>query len=180
MGIWLQKRLNELEMTHDDFVERLAEFGIIRTRVTITNWVNGSPIKPLMNPAETKLLALALYWSVDELLIEAGYDIGTKGLTVPRELFPHVRLFKKLKKPHSDRYLESIDFVGQMLKQIQDNDSSSTDAPRTDVAEVDGIQADAVPGHSVQADETQMNGAQPDDTQIDGSESDFSEDDGRE
>jgi hypothetical protein len=119
MAHWLQSRLKKLGLTHDQFVKRLAQQGIKRTRVTVTNWVNGTPITLLMNPADTKRLALALDWSVDDLLMEAGYEIGEKGITVPPELVTHIRLYKKLVKPHSLRYIESITLLGKALRSFR-------------------------------------------------------------
>lgn len=124
MAKWLKSRLKDLGLTHEQFVERLAVHGIVRTRVTITNWVNGTPITLFMSPHETKCMAEALGWSVDELLSEAGYDIGEKSLSIPPELITHIKLYKKLRRPHSDRYLESVAFVGKVLKQIQDSNES--------------------------------------------------------
>jgi hypothetical protein len=121
MEHWLQIRLTVLGMTHEQFVKRLAEHKIKRSRVTITNWVNGTPISLFTSPDDTKRLANALEWSVDEMLLEAGYEIGSKTLTVPMELIPHIRFYKRLKPTQQSQYLESIDFVASMIRRVRDD-----------------------------------------------------------
>jgi hypothetical protein len=129
MEHWLQSRLNELEMTHEQFVKRLAEHQIVRSRVTITNWVNGTPISLFTSPEDTKRLANALEWSVDEMLLEAGFDIRPSAIAVPKELMPHVRFYKRLRKPHQSRYLESIQFVTNMFRPFRDDGLNEREEP---------------------------------------------------
>lgn len=116
MAKWLQKRLKHLKLTHAEFGKRLAEQGIERSRVTITNWVNGDNVNLLANPQDAKRLATALEWSVAELLIAAGYEIGESHISVPPELIPHIKFYKKLLKWQKERYLESISFVAKMFR----------------------------------------------------------------
>ena len=118
---WLQARLTELDMTHEQFVKRLKEHQIIRSRVTVTNWVNGTPISLFTNPEETKRLADALEWSVDEMLFEAGYEIRQNTISVPKELLPHIRLYKRLKPLQQAQYLDSMDFVGKMIWRVRND-----------------------------------------------------------
>jgi hypothetical protein len=118
---WLQSRLNELEMTHEQFVKRLAEHQIVRSRVTITNWVNGTPISLFTSPEDTKKLADALEWHVDEMLLAAGFDIRPSAISIPMELLPHVRFYKRLRKYQQSRYLEAIRFVSNMFRQFRDD-----------------------------------------------------------
>src|SRR5690349_20188478 len=123
MEHWLQTRLNELDMTHEQFVQRLADHQIVRSRVTVTNWVNGTPISLFSSPEETKHLADALEWSVDVMLMEAGYDIRYSAISVPRELMPHVRFYKRLKPEQQSQYLEAVAFVSNMFRRFR-NDGS--------------------------------------------------------
>jgi hypothetical protein len=127
MEHWLQTRLNELGLTHEQFVKRLAEYKIKRSRVTVTNWVNGTPISLFANPEEAKRLANALEWSVDVMLFEAGYEIGQGTLNVPKELIPHIRLYKRLKQPQKAQYLESIAFVGRMIRRVPENNKDGAE-----------------------------------------------------
>jgi hypothetical protein len=129
MEHWLQSRLNELEMTHEQFVKRLAEHQIFRSRVTITNWVNGTPISLFTSPEDSKRLADALEWSVDEMLLAAGFDIRPSAISIPMELLPHVRFYKRLRKQQQSRYLESIRFVSNMFRQFRDDGLNDREEP---------------------------------------------------
>ena len=129
MEHWLQTRLNELDMTHEQFVQRLAEHEIVRSRVTVTNWVNGTPISLFSSPEETKRLADALEWSVDLMLMEAGYDIRYSAIAVPKELMPHVRFYKRLKPPQQSQYLEAVEFVSNMFRRFRNDGSDKEEGP---------------------------------------------------
>jgi hypothetical protein len=129
MEHWLQSRLNELEMTHEQFVKRLAEHQIFRSRVTITNWVNGTPISLFTSPEDSKRLANALEWSVDEMLLAAGFDIRPSAISIPSELLPYVRFYKRLRKQHQSQYLESIRFVSNMFRKIRDDVLNEKEEP---------------------------------------------------
>lgn len=82
---WLQARLDELRYTHEDLKNLLAKKGIERSRATITGWTNDKPVSLLGNPQEAEILAEVLKWSLPELLVAAGYNIG-----MPIELVPEI------------------------------------------------------------------------------------------
>ena len=114
---WLQKRLDDLNYTHQDLQHNLAELGINRVRETITGWTNGKPIALLSNPEDTQKLAQALNWTVMELLIEAGYDIG-----IPREMADFIHDYKISSPPKKFVFMKNISFVSGFLSAITDEE----------------------------------------------------------
>lgn len=92
---WLQQRLNELGLTHDDLRERLAQRGIDRVRATITGWTNGKAIKLLSDPEQASILAEALKWTLTELLLAAGYEIEAD-IEIRPELYSLIRQYNDL------------------------------------------------------------------------------------
>lgn len=132
MAKWLQKRLKQLKLTHAEFVKRLAEQGIERSRVTVTNWVNGETVNLLANPHDAKRLAMALEWSLMDLFLAAGYEISEPAVSIPSEFVKHIKFYHKLSKQQKERYLESISFVTKTLRSVINLDDDFDDSEDED------------------------------------------------
>jgi hypothetical protein len=106
---WLKKRLKELGMTHQDLTDTLHHLGIEKSRPTVSNWVNGHPIPLLMSPEETSVLAMALEWSVTEMLISAGYKLQVA--EVPPEIALYLPQINKLTtQKEKETFRDTIEF----------------------------------------------------------------------
>ncbi len=114
---WLQERLNKLGYTHHDLQQELEKRGIRRVRATITGWTNDNPVSLLNNPVEAKILADVLRWSVLEMLIAAGYDIG-----IPQKLIPFIEAYQSAGKRRRSMFLQNLAFVTEFLKDYRDED----------------------------------------------------------
>lgn len=99
---WLQKRLDKLSYTHEDFRCILEKKGIKRVRATITGWTNGKPIKCLSDPSKAKIFAKALKWNLFELFVAANYDFK-----VPKELVPLIKHYNNLPSSHLEIAIKS-------------------------------------------------------------------------
>ena len=114
---WLQERLNKLNYTHHDLQQELEKRGISRVRATITGWTNEKPVSLLNDPGESKILADVLEWSVLEMLIAAGYDIG-----IPQKLIPFIKKYQKASKKRKSMFLQNLAFITKFLEDYSDED----------------------------------------------------------
>jgi len=122
---WLKKRLKELGMTHQDLTDTLQRLGIEKSRPTVSNWVNGHPIPLLMSPAETSVLAMALQWTVSEMLISAGYIIQLA--EVPPEIMRYLPQISKLRTPaEKETFCETIEFGLNLISRGVLNNNTAT------------------------------------------------------
>lgn len=118
---WLQERLNELNYTHQDLQQKLAEKNIHRVRATITGWTNDKSVSLLNDPAEAKILADVLDWSVLDMLVAADYDVA-----VPKELTVFIEEYRKASGKRRGMFLQNLEFV---MKFLEDFGEDQLDEP---------------------------------------------------
>lgn len=114
---WLQKRLDDIDYTHQDLQNALSDVGIERVRATITGWTNGKPIALLNNPAHARKLATALKWSMMEMLVAAGY-----GIDIPYELTDFIHEYKMASPIRKIMFMKNISFVSGFLSALSDEE----------------------------------------------------------
>lgn len=115
---WLQARLKELGLTHDDLRQALAERGIERVRATITGWTHGKPISLFNNPEQTRILAETLEWSTTEMLIAAGYDITPP---VPDNLLEALEIFAGFTEAKKKLFLFGLGVITEFTGNLPDD-----------------------------------------------------------
>lgn len=121
---WLQKRLKELGYTHEDLRQLLRARGIKKSRVSITNWANGSPIPLLNNVRETKIFADVLQWSLPEMLVAMGHDLEMPVELLPEieELLPLIRQYHELSPLRRQLFMETLQQFAKLGLNISDDD----------------------------------------------------------
>ena len=115
---WLQQRLNELHLTHQDLQKRLARLGIVRVRETITGWAGGNAVSILSDPRKAAKLAQALNWTVSDMMLAAGYDI----IEIPPELEAYITEYRDLTPKQKQVFMETLEFASNFWKRIQDEE----------------------------------------------------------
>ncbi|MGJ3240557.1 MAG: hypothetical protein ACFE0Q_17750 [Anaerolineae bacterium] len=120
---WLQQRLKELGYTHQDLQAALEEKGIKRVRATITGWTNDKPISLMNDPEQARILADILDWSMLEMLIAAGYDVG-----VPPELAPFIDTYKEASPKQRNLFIQNLHFIRLFLSRLSEEELDEPDA----------------------------------------------------
>jgi len=72
---FLKKRRKELGLTQQDLTDRLASYGYEGTHSRVGHWEKGRNLPPIGDPKFREVLALALEISVNNMLIQMGYEV---------------------------------------------------------------------------------------------------------
>lgn len=79
MDHWLKQLREEVHLTQDELAARLQLEGIKKvSRSAVSNWEAGERSVPLREPEFVKALASILRISEPQLMLMAGYSVGSK------------------------------------------------------------------------------------------------------
>ena len=73
---WMKRRREALDITQEQFVQRLAQHGILLTKAAVSKWEIGKTPLPLNYPNYRRAIADVLEMTIPELLAAAGYELG--------------------------------------------------------------------------------------------------------